>query len=163
LADCAAGAGGRSYAVARIFYPIGQGEDRRRLLPSLVTALLAGRPADLGSGENVRDITDVRDVGEGIARLLGSDLSGPVNIGTGKGTPLAELARWVGRLIGRPDLIRVGVTPARPGEPALLAADISRLAKVVGFQPKRSAENAVAAAVEYWRARANASSTVDLG
>jgi nucleoside-diphosphate-sugar epimerase len=151
LADRAAGANG-SYAVARIFYPIGHGEDRRRLLPSLITALLAGRPADLGPGENVRDITDVRDVGDAIARLLDSDVSGPVNIGTGKGTRTAELASWVGRLVGRPDLIRIGVIPRRPGEPVSLVADVSRLTGELGFQPKHGAESAVAAAVHYWRA-----------
>jgi nucleoside-diphosphate-sugar epimerase len=151
LADQAAGAN-RSYAVARIFYPIGRGEDRRRLLPSLITALLAGRPADLGPGENVRDITDVRDVGDAIARLLDSDVSGPVNVGTGKGTHIAELASWVGRLVGRPDLIRIGVVPRRLGEPVSLVADVSRLTGELGFQPKHSAESAVAAAVQYWRA-----------
>jgi UDP-glucose 4-epimerase len=66
-------------------------------------------------------------------------------------------------LLGGPDLIRIDAAKPRSGEPASLVADVSRLTKEVEFQPKHSAQNAVAAAVAYWRARDNAPSAVDAG
>jgi len=150
LAACATAAGG-TYAIARLFYPVGPGEDRRRLLPGLITCLLDGRPADLGPGEHVRDIMDVRDVGAALAELLKSNFVGPVNIGTGKGTHISEVAGWVGQQIGRPELIRLGAIPRRPGEPVMLVPDVSRLTREVGFRPKHNPETAVTEAVKYWR------------
>jgi nucleoside-diphosphate-sugar epimerase len=146
-----ASAAGADYAIARLFYPIGPGEDRRRLLPSLITALLTGQPADLGPGEHVRDIADVRDVGTALASLVDSRVIGPVNIGSGKPTRIAELARYVGNLIGRPDLIRIGALARRPGEPVTLIPDVSRLNDEVGFHPRYSLENAIETAVHYWQ------------
>jgi nucleoside-diphosphate-sugar epimerase len=123
------------FAWARLFFPYGP--DRRpTLIPEIVRALREGRPALCSHGRQQRDFIHVRDAGAALAALLDSDVRGPVNIGTGTATPIAEVARRLGVLLRRPDLIHLGAIEARPNEPGFLVADISRLRNEVGFVPK---------------------------
>jgi len=50
-------------AWCRLFYLHGEGEDARRLVPYLRAKLIAGEPAELTSGKQIRDYLDVRDAG----------------------------------------------------------------------------------------------------
>jgi nucleoside-diphosphate-sugar epimerase len=54
-------------------------------------------------------------------------------------------------MVGRPDLVHLGSLPARPGEPPVLVADVSRLRGETGFQPRFKLEDTLAAALSYWR------------
>jgi nucleoside-diphosphate-sugar epimerase len=75
---------------------------------------------------------------------LDSDLEGPVNIGTGEGVTIAEVAQAAASAAGRPDLLQLGALPAREGEPDRLVADTGRLASI-GFARKFSLEQGMAA------------------
>lgn len=124
-----------SFAWARLFFPYGP--DRRpTLIPGIIRALREGRPAPCTHGRQQRDFIHVRDAGGALGALLDSDVTGPVNVGTGTATPIAEVARRLGILLGRPDLIHLGAIEAGPNEPGFLVADISRLRNEVGFVPK---------------------------
>jgi cephalosporin hydroxylase/nucleoside-diphosphate-sugar epimerase len=146
LAECA----GASFATGRIFIPMGWAESRERFLPTIVNAMLDGQPAHLGSGEQIRDVMDVRDVGAALAALVLCDVKGAVNIGSGKGTALADVARRAGALGGHPELLQFGTQAARHGDPAQLVADISRLRDEVGFVPRYTLDDAIASAFDYW-------------
>lgn len=141
---------GASFAVGRIFFPMGWGEGPQRFLPTVVTAMLEGRPARLGSGQQVRDVMDVRDTGVALAALVASDVSGAVNIGSGRGVKLADVARRAASMCGGPDLLQLGALPARAGEPQQLVADIRRLRDEVGFSPCFTLDDTIASSFEYW-------------
>lgn len=151
LAKAAADAGGE-HTIGRIFFPMGPGEHRNRFLPDIATALIAGHPAKLGPGQQVRDIIDVRDAGAALAALVDANVVGAVNVGSGVGVRLADVALRVGEMVGRPDLVHLGSLPARPGEPPVLVADVSRLRGGTGFQPRFKLEDTLAATLSYWRA-----------
>jgi nucleoside-diphosphate-sugar epimerase len=53
---------------------------------------------------------------------------------------------------GRPDLLRVGSLPRRPGEPERLVADVQRLHREVGFRPSVTLEEGIADMVGRLRA-----------
>lgn len=141
---------GLSAANARLFNPIGAHEAAGRLLPSLIRATLASTPIAVGPAELTRDFIDVRDAGEAIARVALSDVQGPVNIGSGKGTSLAELAQCVA---GDDWNIRLGGRPARAGEPLWMVADTGRLRRATGFVPRHSLPETVGAAFAHWQAQ----------
>jgi nucleoside-diphosphate-sugar epimerase len=146
---------GAEYAIGRIFFPMGPGESRRRFLPDLAEALLAGLPAKLGPGDQLRDVIDVRDVGAALAAIVDSTATGPLNIGTGKGIRLADVARRAGEMLGRTELIMLGSLPPRPNEPPALVADIGRLSAATGFRPRHDLDDMLSAALSYWRAVAH--------
>lgn len=125
-----------SHAWVRIFNAFGEGEDPRRLVPSVLRALAAGEPALCSSGKQIRDFLDVRDVGAAIARLGTSDLEGVVNLGSGEHRTVAEIIKILGGFVERPDLVRLGALRDREGEPHLLVPDITRQTEELGFVPR---------------------------
>ena len=90
-----AAAQGLSFAWARLFHLHGPGEDRRRLVASVATAVLAGATAPCSSGRHRRDFLHAGDAGAAIAAVALSELEGPVNIGSGRVTSIGEVARIV--------------------------------------------------------------------
>ena len=141
-----------SFANARIFFPMGSGEDPRRFLPTVVRALLAQYPAEIGPGHQIRDVIDVRDVGAGLAALVDSEVVGPINFGSGRAVRLADLAELVGDMLNRRDLIRLGALAPRVGEAPVLVADTSRLNNELLFMPQHSINDTVKASIAYWLA-----------
>lgn len=141
---------GISAAWGRIFFPYGPGEPEGRLVPSVIRSVLAGEPARCSHGRQIRDFIYVDDLAKAFTVLLESDFQGSVNVGTGAGVTIAEVAAAAAKAVGRPDLLQLGVLPTRVGEPDRLVADVSRL-KSLGFEPRWTLSEAMAATASWWR------------
>jgi nucleoside-diphosphate-sugar epimerase len=146
-AQCA----GIELAWGRIFLCYGPGEDERRLVPSVIRALLAAREAEVSDGEQWRDLMHVDDVARAFVALLDSSVGGTVNIASGEGVRLAEVIASIAAEVGRPDLIRLGALARREGDPARLLADVSRLRDEVGFAGGTTLERGIRDTVAWWR------------
>lgn len=145
---------GLSHAWGRIFFTYGDDEDRRRLVPAVITALLTDQPAEIGPGTQVRDFLDVRDVAAAFVAMLTAPVEGVVNIGAGAGVTVADLAREIAQLVGKPDLLRVGALPARPGDPPFLVPNIDRLRIEAGFRPARDRTTGLVDTIAWWQRHA---------
>jgi nucleoside-diphosphate-sugar epimerase len=141
-------------AWGRVFMPYGPGEGRERLLASVATALLAGAPAPVSQGTQVRDFIHVEDVAGAFAAMLDSSVQGAVNVGTGHGHSIRELVELTAQAIGRPELVRWGAVAQREGDPARLVADAGRLLGDVGYTPRLELREGVERTVAWWRERA---------
>jgi nucleoside-diphosphate-sugar epimerase len=136
-AFAAAGRLGASTAWARLFFPYGRGDAPRRFLPELRASLVAGRLVATTEGTQRRDFIHIEDVAGALAALLLSPVTGPVNIGTGEGVALREVALELAAALGAdPALLGFGALPVRPGDPPSLVADVARLRSEVGFTPR---------------------------
>jgi nucleoside-diphosphate-sugar epimerase/tetratricopeptide (TPR) repeat protein len=122
---------GASFVWARLFHLYGSHESAERLVPSLLAALRAGRPAVVKSGAAVRDFMHVADAGRALVHLLASEVTGAVNVASGQPLSIGDLAGMLARLAGRPDLLRLG-TGAQT-EPGFITADSGRL-RASGFR-----------------------------
>ncbi|HEX9584153.1 MAG TPA: NAD(P)-dependent oxidoreductase [Gammaproteobacteria bacterium] len=100
---------GVEFAWCRLFYLYGEGEDPRRLVPYLRQKLSAGEPAELTSGNQIRDFLDVREAGAMIAEAALGDCQGPTNICSGIPVTVRQLAERIADEYGRRDLRRFGV------------------------------------------------------
>lgn len=145
---------GIAFAWARIFNAFGAGEDRRRLVPGIIGAIMRNEPAKCSSGRQVRDFIDVRDLGGALAMLALSDLQGPINLGSGRQAKIAEIAQAIGRLMGRPELIALGALPDRPGEPLHQVPRLTRMRDELGFAPRIGHEQGLRDAISWWRSAA---------
>ncbi len=124
-----------SFAWCRLFYLHGEGEDERRLVPYIRRCLQRGEPARLGSGEQIRDYMDVRAAGEAIATVAFADVSGAVNVCSGRPVTIRQLAERIADEFGRRDLLRFGALPPREGEPFCVVG----VPNIPG-QPKRNGQ-----------------------
>lgn len=127
---------GVSLAWARIFFVYGPGEPEGRLFGDLVRGLAAGREVACTDGLQRRDFLHAADAGGALAALLRSPAEGAVNVGSGQAVPVREMITAFARRMGRADLVRLGARPRPAGDPALIEADVTRLAAEAGFRPR---------------------------
>jgi nucleoside-diphosphate-sugar epimerase len=140
-------------AWGRLFFLYGPHEARERLVPSLARALLAGEAAPMTSGTQRRDFLHVADAGAAFAALASSSLVGAVNLASGEGVALRDLAALIAERSGGAELLRVGVLPDRDGDPASLVADVGRMRDELEFTPQIDLADGLDAVVGFWRER----------
>lgn len=102
---------GVEFVWCRLFYLYGEGEDARRLVPYLRARLIAGEPAELSNGNQIRDFLDVRETAEMTVEVALGKLQGAVNICSGLPVTVRQLAEKIADEYGRRDLLRFGVRP----------------------------------------------------
>jgi nucleoside-diphosphate-sugar epimerase len=144
-------ANGLSWAWGRVFWLYGPGEPLPRLVPSIIASLLRDEPARCTAGTQVRDFMHVADVGAGLARLAESGVEGAVNVASGAGVAIADVARKIGDRMGRPHLIALGARPTPAGEPPLVVAATRRLRDEVGYTPRIGLDAGLAQTIDAMR------------
>jgi nucleoside-diphosphate-sugar epimerase len=144
---------GVSFAWARFFLMFGFGEDRRRLIPSIIRGLLAEQDVPLSSGRQIRDFMDTRDVAEALAALISTEgVTGPVNVASGRALSLRDVGQMLVGGVGRGEhLLKFGALPDREGEPQSMVADISCLTHETGFTPQHTLEERLHQCVDWHR------------
>ncbi|GLS23932.1 CDP-4-dehydro-6-deoxy-D-gulose 4-reductase [Labrys miyagiensis] len=143
---------GLEFAWGRMFFVFGPNEHPSRLVSSIAVSLLAGRPALISSGTQIRDFIDVHDAGEAFAALALSKVTGAVNIASGRALRIRELAEEIRAAAGGIGELRFGALPDRPNEPACIVADIRRLQDEVGYRPRKTIKERLSETLEWWRA-----------
>jgi nucleoside-diphosphate-sugar epimerase len=142
-----------SFAWGRLFFPFGPREHLGRLLPDVITALLAGRKIAVSEGRQVCDFVPVEDAARAFAALAESDIAGPVNIASGIGTSVRALVEAAAMRTGRPELVRFGARSLGSDEVPYVVADVSRLRDELNcLAPLRLGE-ALDETVAWWRSR----------
>ena len=147
----AAEVAGLSAAWGRLFFLYGPGEHPDRLVPGVITALLKNEDVLCTHGEQIRDYLYVKDAASALAALLESEVSGPVNIATGRPVVLKNLIAAAAKITGNPDLIRLGALSPAADDPPLLLANTFRLTEEVGWQPQYILEQGLQETVAWWK------------
>ncbi|MBC2661989.1 NAD(P)-dependent oxidoreductase [Novosphingobium flavum] len=143
---------GLSVAWGRLFFLYGPGEPRGKLVADAIVTLLEGRRFETSPGLQRRDFLHVDDAGRALAGLLASPVTGPVNIASGHCGPVREVIAEVARVTGGAGLVDFGARAMAPGEPAEIAAVVTRLRDEVGFMPEHGLASGIEQAVAWWRA-----------
>ena len=151
-------ADGTDVVMARPFNHAGPRQSPSYVLSGLarqVAEVEAGRKprVEVGNLDVVRDFTDVRDVVRGYRLLAEKGAPGEVyNLGTGRGTKIADALGALAALAGRPVEVYVDPARVRPVDQPLLVADPSKLRDATGWEPRFSIERTLADMLEFWRA-----------
>jgi nucleoside-diphosphate-sugar epimerase len=144
-----------SFSWGRIFFMYGPGEYEERLVPSLMRAAGTGTSFRLAHPGHIRDYMHVDDVAAAFVALLQSDINGAVNVGSGDGVTLAELARTIGQEMGRELRLEVP-DDAKPDAAPVVVADVARLRDEVGWEPRYSLTDGIRDTVRWWKMREKA-------
>jgi nucleoside-diphosphate-sugar epimerase len=135
----------------RFFYLYGPAEARERLVPSMILALLKGDTARCGAGEEIRDFLHVEDATSAIWAVAQSNLSGPVNIGSGQPVKIRALVETLGRILESSENLLLGSLPTDASEPPLLVADVRKLKSHTGWEPALQLDQGLRRTVAWWR------------
>jgi nucleoside-diphosphate-sugar epimerase len=142
---------GMGFAWTRFFYLYGPTEAKERLIPYVVLTLLKGEVAKCTRGEQIRDFLHVEDAASAVWAVAKSNLSGPVNVGSGQPIKVRTIVETIAQYLQREENVALGALPTDPQEPLLLLADVRRLASVVGWKPFLTLKEGVAKTCEWWR------------
>lgn len=117
----------------RVFYPYGPREHSSRLCSSIIKQLRADEPVSLKTPDSTKDYIFIEDLADAIVMVLERDLTGSINLGTGNGVSVREIARTLASLLGRGELIReIACSHADPF--GHVVADAGRLTSL-GWKP----------------------------
>lgn len=105
-------------------------------------------PTVFGDGTQTRDFVYVADVINAMLTASRSDVEGPVNIGSGRETPLLELISTIGGLGENGHSFEPVFDTARKGDVQRNAIDPSRAAADLGWSPTTSLEDGLRKTVD---------------
>ncbi|MEJ7638031.1 MAG: GDP-mannose 4,6-dehydratase [Singulisphaera sp.] len=150
---------GADVVIVRPFNHAGPRQSSRYVLGALalqVAEVELGRKArvEVGNLDVVRDFTDVRDVVRGyrLLALAGRGDAGEIyNLGSGRGTKLADAVAILTSLARVPIEVHVDPARVRPVDLPLLVADPSKLRAATGWEPCISIEQTLADMLQDWR------------
>lgn len=108
--------------------------DFDRVIPIWLDRALAGDTLEVYGGGQIIDFVPVELVVEALLRAAEAAIVGtPVNVASGVGTPISELAARILRLTG--SAARPRVVAARQAEVARFTADVTRMRTLLGLNP----------------------------
>ena len=86
-------------------------------LGQVLQSLRSGTPFSMSSGDQLREYHHVEDVGESVARLMGSGWrEGAMDLSAGAPLSLASFAKAIYAHFGKERLLRIGSLPRPEGE-----------------------------------------------
>jgi len=157
LLEAARTTGDLAFTALRYFNACGafeaQGEDHdpeTHLVPLALRAARDGTPLPIfgddyptEDGTCVRDYVHVADLADAHVAALDRlpQVQGAFNLGTGSGDSVRRVLATVEAVAGSP--VHAAVSPRRAGDPPVLVADNRRAGESLGWQPRRSLDDAV--------------------
>ncbi len=123
------------------------------VIPSLIRRALGGeRPLTVwGDGSPVRDFIHARDVARGMMRVVEQGYNQPVNLGSGIGVTIREIAETVARLM--PDACEIVWDRTKPAGDAKRLMSTQR-AEGLGIRPSVALEDGIRETIEWFRENA---------
>lgn len=138
----------------RPFNTYGPRQSSRAVIPTIVSQLLAGAETlQLGSVDPVRDLLYVADTVRGFlaAGMAEQAVGEVINLGTGQGISIADLARVIMGVVGREVPIVHDAERVRPeaSEVRLLVAKYELARKILGWEPRVTLTEGLQKVAEY--------------
>ena len=124
--------------------------DSGRVIPLWLGWAHEGRDLVVYGGQQVIDFVYVDQVVEALLRATTADMIGrPVNIGSGTGMPILDLAQRILELSASP--AKLDLQPARSVEVARFTADVTRMGEILQLEPPADPLYALPKLVEAWK------------
>ncbi|PIW80945.1 MAG: NAD-dependent dehydratase [Candidatus Omnitrophica bacterium CG_4_8_14_3_um_filter_43_15] len=125
----------------RLFSPYGYYEEKRRLISSVILSCLKLRNPRLSSPDSVRDFIFIEDVIDAYSKIIDNKdkVKGEVfNIGSGAQYTVGEVVRNIIKITGDRVNPQWGKIINSRNEPECWQADISKIKKILNWEPKYS-------------------------
>lgn len=146
---------GTDVRIVRIFNTYGERmrPEDGRVVNTFISQALAGAPLTIhGDGSQTRSFCHVSDEVRGIAALLDSNVTTPVNIGNPTENTVREVAELVVELTGSAsEIVTVPIPDEREGDPLRRCPDITVARRELGWEPTVTLRDGLADMIEHFR------------
>lgn len=145
---------GVSVVVPRVFIVYGPGQDdRKKLIPYVVSSLMKGESPRLSSGTRAVDWVYVDDVAEGLAAASGaSDIGQRVDLGSGNLVSVRQVVEQIAAMFPETTARPIfGALPDRVME-QVRVADVSTAARI-GWAPRTPLDEGLSKTVDWLKGR----------
>jgi nucleoside-diphosphate-sugar epimerase len=136
----------------RIFFVYGTGQRSQALIPSVTTALRAGKIPDVRSPFASNDFIHVSDVAAGLARFVDTAApSGIYNLGSGAETTVLEVVKTIEFVLGHDNRASLAIEHASVGTPLPkpgIYADTAKAQSALQWQAQTSLRRGLAQFVD---------------
>jgi nucleoside-diphosphate-sugar epimerase len=123
-----------------------------RAVPNFLVQALNNEPITVyGKGSQTRSLCYVDDLIEGIVRLLGTDYSDPVNIGSENEVTMLQLATLIRNLSGSSS--EIVFKPLPEDDPKQRRPDLTRARQVLKWEPTTPLDAGLNKTIAYFRQR----------
>jgi len=137
----------------RLFSPFGRYEQKSRLVPSVILAVLQKINPTISSRQFVRDfiyIDDILDAYEAVTNL--KNPSGKIfNIGSGQQHSVGDIVDIIIGRLGNEVTYELGAPQAWKNEPPVWQADIQKAKAKLSWSPKYSLDDGLAATINWFK------------
>lgn len=145
---------GARTTIARIFNTYGprMALDDGRVVPGFIGQALSGQPLTVfGDGSQTRSFCFVRDLVDGLVRLLFSEERYPVNLGNPHEMTILEFAEHIRNAVD--PTIPLRFQPLPQDDPRRRRPDITKAKTLLGWEPKVSLDEGLQETISYFRSR----------
>jgi len=143
--------------ILRPFGVFGELEGSHKFFPKVIDKLSRGLPVQMTGGEQIRDYIYVDDLIDAYIKATVvplKDVVEIINIGSGKGVPLKEIALTIAKQLGADEsLLQFGALPYRPDEIMYSVANIEKAKNLLGWKPKTSLEKGIENMIRWYKQR----------
>lgn len=112
---------------------------RPDLVPTLIQKVLSPNEASVWNTKPVRDFLYTPDAAEAIIKLIDTDYTGVVNVGSGKSVSVGRIAQIIEELSGK----KIKDLSKRVSGPMNFVCDISLVKSLTGWEPKHTIEEGI--------------------
>lgn len=141
--------------ILRPFGIFGEFEGLHKFFPQLIEKLLNGQPIQMTAGEQIRDYIYVDDLIDGYIAASVAPMYNTteiINIGSGTGTSLKDLALLVSKQLGvSSSLLKFKSLPYRPDEMMYLVANIDKAKALLGWAPKTPKDKGLEKTINWYK------------
>jgi nucleoside-diphosphate-sugar epimerase len=140
------------YIWLRLLATYGPKDDVRHLIPQVILKLLAHEKPSLTLGEQRWDYLYVEDAAEAIYQVAqNAQAQGVFNLGSGETCTIRSIVERIRDMIDPSLPLDFGETPYRYDQVMHLQANIAKLKKTTGWEPKTSLDRGLEQAIEWYR------------
>ena len=144
---------GLPIAIIRPFNTFGPRQSARAIIPTIISQILSGSKVVIGSIDPVRDFTFVKDTVNGFIKIATEQKSAGelINIGSGKGMSIGELAHKIIQMINPETEIIIDTKRIRPdkSEVMKLICDNTKAREILNWKPNFSLEDGIKETISY--------------
>ena len=146
---------GLPVVTVRPFNTFGPRQSARAVIPTIITQALSGSEIRLGNLEPTRDLNFVADTVEGFIKAAETPqaVGEVINLGSGREISIGDLAALILKLMNKDVAITLEGARVRPenSEVDRLCADSRKGQSILGWKPKYTLEEGLAATIEWIR------------